>query len=458
MMAFKKTLYLIFITCIILSIFATGMGEGIKPPSDVTGFYHWVEMVQGDIPETQEIESENILTVQDAMLYVIPWNVTRIHVNIPSNANLTRILDVHNLYDNVSTGLSEYPGWYYWEFPDDVSREVSSHAIQNETIDFQEGVFDDSKINITDNQIKLQDGVNSGEYVSPGIVINGTEISSAKISLNSTYSNYFSYFLSNDNGTTWQPWVNNSYLEFDDSGDILKYKLNITGNSTIRPTVDLVIMDYEYVPMATTMALMAEYTIESNPEFSFEKELLYDIGDSVIYIYVEDDYVIESNNVTWVDPDDPNITPTMKDKYPGKVLHVGTVEPGSIFSITMNPGEDSGNDSLFIFAFIGLILIIVISVIYLRKMGDGPIEKTDDTDKEPDDEEETESVAHEKSDIEDVKPVDKEVLKVRKQKILTALKNLDKDYEDGIISEESYNEIKAKYRQEAINVMKELDK
>ena len=124
----------------------------------------------------------------------------------------------------------------------------------------------------------------------------------------------------------------------------------------------------------------------------------------------------------------------------------------------MNPGEDSGNDSLFIFAFIGLILIIVISVIYLRKMGDGPIEKTDDTDKEPDDEEETESVAHEKSDIEDVKPVDKEVLKVRKQKILTALKNLDKDYEDGIISEESYNEIKAKYRQEAINVMKELDK
>ncbi|MCK5397526.1 MAG: hypothetical protein KAJ33_04690, partial [Thermoplasmata archaeon] len=231
-----------------------------------------------------------------------------------------------------------------------------------------------------------------------------------------------------------------------------------TGNSTIRPAVDLVIMDYEYVPMATTMALMAEYTIESNPEFSFEKELLYDIGDSVIYIYVEDDYVIESNNVTWVDPDDPNITPTMKDKYPGKVLHVGTVEPGSIFSITMNPGEDSGNDSLFIFAFIGLILIIVISVIYLRKMGDGPIEKTDDTDKEPDDEEETESVAHEKSDIEDVKPVDKEVLKVRKQKILTALKNLDKDYEDGIISEESYNEIKAKYRQEAINVMKELDK
>ena len=62
------------------------------------------------------------------------------------------------------------------------------------------------------------------------------------------------------------------------------------------------------------------------------------------------------------------------------------------------------------------------------------------------------------AEIEDAEPVDREVLKERKQKILTALKNLEKDFEDGIISKESYNEIKAKYRQEAINVMKKLDK
>ena len=458
-MTIKRTVALLLISLFILSIFATGIGEGTKPPRDATGYYHWIEVIQGDIPETQEIEAHDLLTIQDAMLYVIPWNISRIYVNLPDDATLTRFVDVHNTYFNESTGLSDYPGWYYWDFPPEASREDSSQTVHNGSLDFQEGTFNATKINITDNQIKLQDGLNLGEYVSNDIVINGVNISSAKIIIDSTYSENVSLSISNNNGTSWHPCLNDTYLDFDTEGISLRYKFNISGNSTIRPIVDYVEMSYNYTPMATTMALMTEYTITSDPEseeFSFEKELLYDIEEPVIYIYVEEGHVIESTNVTWIDPDDPNITPQLKEKYPGKELHVGTVEPGGSFTFTISPEKGTGEDPLILFSIIAVIIILVATVTYFRRRVDKPIEKTDD-DKEPD-EEETESAANEKADIEDAEPIDKEILKERKQKILTALKNLDKDFEDGIISEESYNDIKAKYRQEAINVLKKLDK
>ena len=100
----------------------------------------------------------------------------------------------------------------------------------------------------------------------------------------------------------------------------------------------------------------------------------------------EEGYVIESNNITWIDPADPNITPQMKDKYPGKELYVGTVEPGSRFSFTISPGEGSGENPLFIFAIIAVILILVIATVYFRKNRESPVEKTNDDDKESDDE------------------------------------------------------------------------
>ena len=456
-MTLKRTISLIIVLCFVLSIFTAGAGEGAKPPSDATGFYHWIEIIQGDIPETQEVEAHNLLTVQDAMMYAIPWNVTRIHVNIPDGANLTRFLDVHSLYSNASFGLSDYPGWYYWEFPDEITREVSSQIVYNESLIFQEGTFNATKINITDNQIKLQDGLNLGEYVSNDIVVDGISVSSAKIIINSTYSENVSLSISNNNGTSWHPCLNDTYLDFDTNGASLKYKLNISGNSTIRPVVDYVEMSYNYTPMATTMALMTEYTITSNPEppeFSFRKELLYDIEDTVIYLYVEEGHVIESVNVTWIDSHDPNITPAMKDKYPGKLLHVGTVEPGSVFSFTMNPVEETGNDSsLLIFAIIGLILIMVITVIYYRGREGRTAEKTDDADDlddKDDSDEYAESETHENEDT--------TALLGQKENILKAIKRLDRDFEEGALSQKTYDELRTKYKEEAINIMKKLDK
>jgi hypothetical protein len=410
------------------------------PPSNATGFYHWIEMVQGDIPETEEVEDTNVLTVHDTMMCVIPWNVTRVFTHVPPGANLTGIKDVHALYNTSTVGLSSYPDWYYWEFATDVDRDMNTGLTHNESSDYTEGVYDPINVNISGNVIRLQDGINSGEYTSPVIdVADGVSVREAGITLNSTQPDRINLFLSNNNGTDWIPCANDTTITFTTSGVKLRYKVEISGNLTVRPEVQNIGLSYKYTPAATTVAMSADYTIssdQSNRTLNLEKILLYDIQEVNILVYTDENYEVDSESITWLDEE---IDPSMSEMFekPGKVFHIGTAQPCCTISLTLTPIIESRDsmDSLYIIAIILVILIIVTTGLYFKFKG---------TKQEREDEVVEEDDA---SDLHD-----------EKEKLLKAIKRLDKDYAEGNLSKDVYDDLRPKYKEKAIDIMKKIDR
>jgi hypothetical protein len=222
----------------------------------------------------------------------------------------------------------------------------------------------------------------------------------------------------------------------------------------------------------TTLALSATYVLTSNqdpPVFSFEKELLYDIALTNLLIYVDDGYSIEESNVTWANQS--AIEPAMWEaiQKPGKKISIGTAAIDSTFSLSISPEEGGFPFTLAIIGLIILIFIMLGAFLYVRKK-----EKSEEVEEIPSDQDEEDptdidegTVIQDDEELEDgeadTKVQDKvndergELL-VRKENILKAIKRLDADLEEGLLTEEAHGDLKAKYKVEAIQIMKELDK
>ena len=96
-------------------------------------------------------------------------------------------------------------------------------------------------------------------------------------------------------------------------------------------------------------------------------------------------------------------------------------------------------------------------------------EELEDEDEDEGDEEELEEDIEAGEDVEedvsaasalnaeDVKSFDVDELKSAKKALFKVLAELDEDYADGALSEEEYNSIRDKYKQKAIEIMKQID-
>jgi len=86
----------------------------------------------------------------------------------------------------------------------------------------------------------------TGSWLSPPIPT-GTEVGKVKPSWSADLPSgtTLSAFVSNDNGSTWQPATNGANTDFTNDGNILRYNIELTSNSDqITPTVDFFTLDY----------------------------------------------------------------------------------------------------------------------------------------------------------------------------------------------------------------------
>jgi hypothetical protein len=447
--------YRFILTLVILVLISVSF-QGVKgqtPPRNATGYTRYIEVYQGDIPDTPTIESPSMLTVRDAMIYVIPWNVSRVYNSIPAGANLTYFLDVHSMIAN--SGVSTYPNWYYWEFPPGTYRGISTELKHNTSVDFAQGSYDSSIIDVSGDTVKLNGSALFGDFTSQLVdVTEGLDVTSARLNISSTNLANVNMQVSNNNGTNWFTCSNNTYVNFTVDGTQILYNLNLTGNPT--PVIDSITMDFNYTPASTSLALMAEYTfssVQNPPEFSFIKNLLYGINPAQIIVYTEIDteYDVQtgSQNIDWLGHWDIDMTVYEKE---GKTLAgMGTIEPGESFTLSLEAiGSPGISNSMYIFAFM-IIAIAIGCILILKGIND---RKKSQPKKEIPDESEEEIEEPEKPEISDDT---REALLERKGKTLRAIKRLDSDFEEGVLSEDVYLELKDKYKKEAINIMKELD-
>jgi len=438
---------------LMLIALATTPALGQTPPSEATGFYHWIEILQGDNPDTTVVEDAGTMLVTDSMLYTIPYKVDRVYVHVPAGGVLTSFNDVHRTQNDSVVGLSEFPDWYYWKFAPGANRTIIGDYQENISHFFRNGTYDATEVNVTDDQVKLQDGVNNGLFTSrKQDALSAVNVSSAKIVINATHPANLTLYLSNNAGSDWIAASNNASVDFASNGSSLMYRMNISGNSTIRPEINNVTVEYIYTPTSTTLALEATYTLSAMgdpPVIIFEKKMMYDVGNTNILVYFDSGLGIEGRNITWANRSD--IDPEMWDSLqkPGKDFRVGIVNPGSTFSLTVgeNIGASGPDYSLYIAAIIILAIFLVVGLASARIKK--KLRRRTEPEDEPDEEEESEAAP--------VLPVGKDGLVARKESVIEAIKKLDSDLKEGLISKESHAELRAIYKKEAVPIMKELD-
>ncbi len=471
-----KPLAVLLLSLIFLMLIGLPTAAQEDPPMNATGYNHWLEIMQGDIPDSEQVEADNMLLVHDTMFYVVPWYESRVYMSIPNGAEVVYILDVHNLFNNGSWGQSEYVDWYYWEFEQGADRDMYAFVEHDSSAVFSQGDYDATLFDINDNGTSLKSNITYGEYTS--LSITNSEIvnfTSASPIFNSNSSNV-TFQLSNDNGTTWIACGSGETIDFTTSGNELKYRAILSDNPVTQPDISNITIEYSYTPQSTIIALRSEYVIfsETDPlSFNMQKQLMYDISDVNILFYHDPGFEPGSDNITWMQHYE--INPAMLEAFekPGKEVHIGSATPGLLISMSLveGHGDDAAGPNYYLYSIIAVIIIISLMGIYLsRKDSDLEGDDLKDTsssetleDGEPSEDEADKDDDIEKAEVPENEDTEAFVevnddFSTQKENILKAIKKLDADLESGDISKDVHTELKANYKKEAVRVMKELDK
>ena len=445
------------------------------PPDNATATYHWIEITQGDDPDTTAIEDAGLMTVTDTMLYSVPYNVSKVYIHVPEGGTMASFQEVHGTYNDSTSGLSEYPNWYYWEFSATANRRVEARYVHDESLFFENGSFNATRIDVAGDRIKLIDGVDQGEFTSQAFdVVKAVDVHSVKVRLDTDLPDNVTISVSNDDGANWLQTTNGSYADFTTSGTSIRYKLELHGTTTLRPRISNVTVDYKYTPSTTTLGLTAKYhftSILEKPSFSVNKQLLYDIDKVSLLLYVDSGNSVESENITWANQS--AFEPAMWDSLqkPGKDFHMGLIPPGSSFSLSVSPGPASNrNNDMLYFGLPILIIILLAAFFYLQRREKRDMEsETKDHPPKDDDENQGGSPIDDDGDradsTNDDEPImdsieasgDRAKLIKRKDKILKMIRKLDQDLENGSITKKNHERLKNKFRGEAVQIMKKLD-
>ena len=213
-------------------------------------------------------------------------------------------------------------------------------------------------------------------------------------------------------------------------------------------------MDYSYIPITTRAILRAEYKISSDhepPVFKIQKQFLYDITEIDVRFYHDPGYATASENITWLD----HFQIDQSIQIDNKTLHQGIATIDSYITITLSPEvitDDPSSPYLYSIVIVMIIVLITGILLYRRNASASPEEKKKE-EASPGSEEEGPISESEEDDL--AKTTDKVELTLQKDKMLLAMKALDEDLEKGKVSQEAYDELKANYKAETINIMKD---
>ncbi len=437
-------------------------------------FFHHITMIQGDDPSTEEVEPESEITVLESFGINITWNESIVDVALPLNAKSWEIDQVvylspvdfipgrYSAFINPDNppfiqfiDMTDHDCCYAhrleWGIPEGADRNTTeSIYMGTETEFFQQ--FNDTRSDPAWNfsvwGLKLRPGNATGNYISVPLSVPlsmGINITNVKMSWNITgHEENVSIFVSNNNGVDWLNMTGHEgqVVNFSTLGKELVWKINMTQdiNQNSTPILDDLWVNVTYTPLYEYIFLNLEYKLERDPKtkgFDFILDLYDDYIDFVnphILIFVNDDYLLESKNITMVYTADIENLPD-KDRYsfvtgsylPVVEISIGKVEEEKEFPLTI--------------LLILLLIIILIAMLFVGRAKSKESEEPSEA--------EDEDAADSGEELEE--------LQKKKEGLLKAIKKLDKDFEEGLIDEDVYNELRGNYKSKAADVMKQID-
>lgn len=439
-------------------------------------FFHHITMVQGDDPSTEEIELESEISVLERYGVYIPWNESIVEVALPFGAKSWDIDHVVYL-SPVDYIPGEYSTFYNpenppykqfidmsdmdccyahrvtWGFPEGADRSKTESIYVGTETEFSQHFNDtrsDNVWNFSASGLKLRPGNASGKYISLPLLVPqamGINITGIKMSWNiAMYEENVSISVSNNNGTDWFD-INGQegkLVNFSTQGKELVWRINMSQNiyQNNTPILEDLWVNATYIPIITNIYLNLAYKLERNPDtnkFDFTLDLYDDHIDYVnphILIFINDDHILESKNITMVFTEDIENMPD-KNRYS---FVSGSYMPIVDISVQKVEKEEENEISRSILLILLLIVILIAMILLSRARLKESKKPSEAEDEEPADSEE-----------------ELEELEKKKAKLLKAIKKLDKDFEEGLIDEDVYNELRNGYKSKAAEVMKQID-
>jgi hypothetical protein len=398
---------------------------------------------------------------------------------------------------------------YEWGFPAGADRNLTLSIHLETGSDYNQsmdGVRSDDVWNFSSG-LKLKNGEVSGDYVSLMTKM-GVNIPKVEMNWNVTASqDNFTVHISNNNGTDWLDFKehNGEKVNFTIQGNELVWKINMTQD--IKQNNTPVVIDLQinatYTQMYSDIILQLDYALERENDpnkFEFTMDLYKDYGDDVtpiFLIYTNKGYTLESNDI-------PITLHDSQTEFPDKNAYIfmgGSFSPEA--TITIQDVEEGEFPWLLLWIILIVVICLVVILVArslrkdakvyteiqetngkeeqkekLLKKKEGlqlAIKKLDDDFKEglldEDIYQELKGGYENKvTDIngqidalgsgaegEGVLSSEREALISKKDNMLKSIKKLDHEYEDGLLDEEVYKELRAGYKRKAVDLMKELD-
>jgi hypothetical protein len=436
-------------------------------------FFHHITMVQGDDPSTEEIESESEISVFESIGVYIPWNESVVEVALPFGAKSWDI--DHVTYPPMDDFPGEYSAFFNpenppftqfidmssmsccyahrlaWGFPEGADRNTTESIYIGTETDFIQHFNDtrsDPVWNFSVSGLKLEPGNTTGDYFSVPLSVPlsmGVNITKIVMSWNITiHKENVSISVSNNNGTDWMDMngQNGQVVNFSTQGNELIWRINMTQdiNQNNTPILDELQVNVTYIPFITPIFLNLEYKLQRDPDTN-RFEFTFDLYDDYIYnvplhilIYINDDHILESKNISMAFTE---VLENLPDKNRYSFV-TGSYLP--IVEISVHKIEEE-EDFPWIILLALLLIVILIAMLLISRARSKESE--------------------EPSEAEGEEPLDSgeelEELEKKKEGLLKAIKKLDKDFEEGLIDEDVYNELRTSYKSKAASVMKQID-
>jgi hypothetical protein len=439
---------------------------------------HFIVVMQGDDPETEEVEPDSQLFALERYYFFIPWNETWVEVPVPKIANLEGMkLDHVDYVESMGYIPGEYSvywnqdnppyklfkdmtdmecciaDFYAWEFPENADRNLTVYTHVDTISEFNE-YFDGGKSddiwNFSSSGLSMNTSNEYGNYISTPSIM-GINITKVQMHWDvSAYEENTSFFVSNDNGTSWLNVTDlkGEDINFTSSGNELIWKINMSQDIEINntPILENLWVNISFTPAYTELTLQLDYTIDRNSnKFEFVWDLYMDYGDGVTphtVVYIDKDHNLESQGIPLALYKNQTEYPE-KDAYTYMSPRSGSYSPEASVTITKMVEEDSQFPWILILILFIVVIIVLIILVFLlsRPQKQGEAEVADSEEQGLD--------LEQKADLEG--------LEKKKTGLLKAIKKLDSDFEEGLLDEDVYNDLKDNYKQKTIDVMKQID-
>lgn len=460
------------------SILHAGAEDAECPPADPsigTTMFHQIIMVQGNDPDTPQTEARDMLSVVDRSYWEIPWDSDEVYISMPEDAKSIIVEQVEgiphqgqNIYvpgkysamknpdDPPGTGWvteGDYEGFYYWRFPEHADRS------ENDTMDVDtDEDFADYDPELTDpdnflfsfGSIGLAANVTEATYTSK-VYTGDSHLTEVGLSYWGFEMENMTFEVTGDNGTTWHPAEPGTTSPIPGEGKEFRWRVTMTqelaDNAT--PFLDWVTLVIHYMPATTDIWIEASYLMLI-PEEGLGLDIMFpfdvDISGLVYIGYFDHDVEV---NVTGV-----HLIRNPGDTHEDKVTYVymsGPYECVLTFFISDNQASPESDEFPWLYYILPLVMVIVIALVYYwaRSSGERDIKEIEEARRDYEEEGE--------EDEEGLDDMDLEELEARKVELVTKMKLVQKEHDEGIVGDEEL-EIRLKtYKDEAVQVMKQID-